>query len=254
MDLKRKIVAGGAGLAMLAGAGGVYAATNGDGDKEREAFADNVAKRLNVTPEKLDEAVQGAFKDRLDAAVKAGKLTQKQADEIEKRVKEHGGVPFGGPGFGGPGFGGPGFGKGGPGGPGGFHFRDGPGPGGPIGAGFDAAAKYLGISDAELKKQLGEGKSLAEIAKAENKSTDGLKKALREAVAAKLDKAVKDEDLTDKQRDGILERFDEHADDIIAGKRPEKPEFGKRFHHDGDGPGPGMHFGGPPPPDAVPAP
>ena len=224
MDSKRKIAAGVAGLAMLAGAGGVYAATN-DGDKERDAFADDVAKRLDVSREKLDSAVEGAFKDRLDAAVKNGKLTEKQADEILKKMKEHGGVPFG------PGFGphGPGFGPGGPGGPHKLHFR-GHGPGGPLIAGIDTAAKYLGVSRDELRKQLSSGKSLADVAKAQDKSTSGLKQAMRETLESKLAKAVEDEDLTGKQRDEILARFDEHIDDIIAGKRPQKPEFGKRFH------------------------
>src|SRR5689334_4857742 len=99
MDSKRKVVAGLSAVAVLACAGGVYAATNDDGKNERKAFADDVAKRLDVSPDKLNDAVQGAFEDRLDAAVKAGKLTQKEADAIKAKVKEGGGVPIGPPGF-----------------------------------------------------------------------------------------------------------------------------------------------------------
>ncbi len=254
MDSKRKIVAGITAVALLAGAGGVYAATNDDGDGEREAFRNDVAKRLNVTPGKLDEAVQGAFEDRIDAAVKAGKLTEEQAEEIKKRAKEKGGVPFGPPGFG---HGGP---KG-PGGPGKLHLRHHGGPGGGVfGAGADAAAKYLGVSKEDLFKAHRDGKSLAEVAKSKGKSVDGLKDAIRDAVEAKLDKAVKDEDLTDKQRDQILERFDEHIDDLVNGKRPKggKGEKGFRMHKFGDGPpgpppgiGPGSFDAAPAPPPEV---
>jgi hypothetical protein len=231
MDSKRKVVAGVAGLALLAGAGGVYAATNKDSN-ERKAFTDDVAKRLDVTPQKLNDAVQGAFADRLDAAVKAGKLTQKQADEIKQRVKERGGIPFGGPGLGpegpdgpkGPGFG---FGR---------H-------GGPFISGFDAAAKYLGISDRELKTQLGSGKSLADVAKAKGKSTGGLKQAMRDSLKASLDKAVKSKDLTAAEEKDMLKGFDDHASDLISGK---PPAGGERFHRFRGGP-PGA-------PDSAPAP
>jgi hypothetical protein len=229
MDSKRKVIAGVTGLAVLAGAGGVYAASNDGADKEGKAFSNDVAKRLDVTPEKLDGAVQGAFQDRLDAAVKAGKLTQKQADEIAKRVKEDGGVHIGGPGFG----------PGGPGGPGErgeMHFRGpgGPGDGGPFGEAFDAAAKYLGLSKDELRKQVEPGKkSLADVAKDKNKDVAGLKSAMKDAIKAKLDKAVKDEDLTQKQEDAMLKDLDSHIDDIVAGKRPPHPKF--RMHFEGPG-------------------
>jgi hypothetical protein len=237
MDFKRKAVAGVAGVAVLAGAGGVYAATKDDGDKERKAFSDDVAKRLDVSPDKLNEAVQGAFRDRLDAAVKAGKLTQKEADAIEQKVKEHGGVPFGPPGFG----------PGGPDGPGEMHFREHHG-GGLIMAGGGAAAEYLGLSQAQLEKRLMSGKSLADVAKAEGKSTDGLKKAIRAALEAKLDKAVKNDDLTAKQKTEMLKGFDARIDDMIAGKPPKfekgmKRHFEERF----DGPG-----GPPKPPPGAP--
>src|SRR3954451_1300046 len=100
MRLNRKFAGGAVGVALLAGAGGAWAVASGGGSSGgRDAFLNDVAGRLNVTPQKLKDAVQGAFEDQLDAAVKAGRLTQAQADEIKKEAKEHGGVPFGpGPG------------------------------------------------------------------------------------------------------------------------------------------------------------
>ena len=64
-----------------------------------------MAKRLNVSPDKLKSAFQAAFSDRLDAAVAAGKLTRAQADAIKQRVQQNDGIPFLGrphPFFGGP--------------------------------------------------------------------------------------------------------------------------------------------------------
>src|SRR4051812_28439332 len=50
---------------------------------------------------------------------------------------------------------------GGPGGPGGFHRGPGPGPG--DGAQFEAAAKAIGISVDDLRKELASGKSIADV-------------------------------------------------------------------------------------------
>src|SRR4051794_41591459 len=109
MRLNRKFAGGAVGVALLAGAGGAWAVGSGSGSSStgRDAFLNDVAGRLSVTPEKLKGAIQGAFEDQLDADVKAGRITQAQADAIKKEAKEHGGVPFGpaGPGPGGPGFG-----------------------------------------------------------------------------------------------------------------------------------------------------
>src|SRR3954469_10585750 len=99
MRLNRKFAGAGVAVALLGGAGGALAVTSGSNSSSggRDAFLNDVAGRLNVTPEKLKGAIQGAFEDQLDAAVKAGKLTQAQADRIKKEAKEHGGVAFGGP-------------------------------------------------------------------------------------------------------------------------------------------------------------
>src|SRR3954451_9812001 len=128
--LKRKIAGGAAGLALLAGAGGAAFAASSDppgrtAGYDRDSFLAGVAKRVGVSPEALKKA-------------------------IEAEAKEHGGPPLLGPGPG------PGF---------GFGFRGGrpaprappplagppppgrpPGPPGPIMAGLDASAKYLGLT------------------------------------------------------------------------------------------------------------
>src|SRR5881275_3343354 len=98
-SVRRKLAIGAAGLVVLGGGGAAYAVTKAN-DNDRQAFLGDVAKRLNVTPQQLNDALKGAFEDRLQAAVNAGKLTQDQADQIKKKVEAAGaGVPFfgGGP-------------------------------------------------------------------------------------------------------------------------------------------------------------
>src|SRR4051812_21727381 len=164
ISAKRKLVAGAAGLVVLAGTGGAYAANQAsstptpskpaDRAAEQKAFLDDVAGRLHVTTDQLTAALKGAAADRIDAAVKAGKLTQAQGDAAKKAI-ESGNVPA------------LGFGRG-PGGPGGPGH---PGPGGPRGFGgpfeaVDGASSYLGLTDQQLRDKLQSGKSLADIAKA----------------------------------------------------------------------------------------
>ena len=72
---------------------------------DQDAFLNNVAKRLNVTPAALKAALKGASDDRIDAAVTAGKITKAQGEAMKARTAE-GGVPlFGGGGHHGGGFG-----------------------------------------------------------------------------------------------------------------------------------------------------
>jgi len=219
-SLKRKLAIGVTGLVVLGGGGAAYAVTKSN-DNDRQAFLGDVAKRLNVTPEQLNNALKGAFEDRLDAAVKAGRLTQKQADEIKKKV-EQGGVP---PMLG------PGFGAGGP--RGHFSFR-GPGPGragGPIHNGIDAAAKYLGLTDKQLMQKLQSGKSLADIAGDQKKSVDGLKSAITASVQKDLDQAVKDKKLTQAQETDILKRLGDKLDALVNAKGFPGPPPGFKHGH-----------------------
>src|SRR5437879_4271041 len=101
--LKHKLLAGATVAAVVALGGGAYAATH-SGTSQRQAFLNDVAKRLNVSPSQLSSALKGAYIDRLNAAVKSGILTQAQANAIEKRIQDRNGVPFLGQGFGDRGF------------------------------------------------------------------------------------------------------------------------------------------------------
>jgi hypothetical protein len=220
MNLKRIVAITAAGAVVAGGAGVAIGATTGK-KAEQEVLAD-AAKRLDTTPEKLRAALAAAQDAQLDKAVKAGELTKEQADRIKADRKARGSV-LGGPGMGGRHHGGPGM-----------RGR------GPRGGGIMAdIAKALGISEQKLHEQLHAGKSIADIAKAQGKDLDAVKSAVRSAAKAKLDKAVKDGDLTQKQADDMLAHLDEHL---------------ARFDQAGGGfPGPGGP-GHPGPPPAPPTP
>jgi hypothetical protein len=236
-SVRRKLAIGATGLVVLGGGGAAYAVTKSN-DNERQAFLGDVAKRLNVTPQKLNDALKGAFEDRLDAAVKAGRLTQAQADAIKKKVEANGVPPVLGPAPG------PGFGRG--------HFFFGLGPGGPVHGGLDAAAKYLGLTDQQLLDKLRSGKSLADVAGDQKKAVDGLKTAIRDSLKSDLDRAVKAGRLTQTQENDILGKLDGHLDDLVNSKGFAPPAgLSKRR---GWGAKKGFHFlpgsapaGGPPP-------
>jgi hypothetical protein len=223
---KRKLAVGAAGLAVLAGSGGAYAATQSgpttakapDLAAEQQAFLDNLAKRLNVTPDKLNEAIKGAASDRIDAAVAAGKLTKEQGEAAKKRLANANGLPALGLRFGLRG----GVPKG--------HGLLRPGFGFGPGMSLSAAAKFLGLSDADLRAQLRDGKSLAGVAKAKGKSTADLKAAMKTAIASELDQRVKDNKITADQRTKILAGIDARLDDLIN-NTPPKDGPRLRFRH-----------------------
>jgi hypothetical protein len=235
---KRKLAIAATGVAVLAGTGGAYAATQSgpttakapDLGAEQKAFLDDVAKRLNVTRDKLDEAIKGAASARIDAAVAAGNLTKEQGEAAKKRLDSANGLPLLGLGRG-PHVAGP-IDRGRPIDRGlvrpGFGF----GPG----KSLSAAAKFLGLSEADLRTQLRDGKSLADVAKGKGKTTADLKAAMKTAITTELDKAVTDKKLTADQRTKILADIDARLDDLINNT----PRKGPGQVRPGFGFGPGM--------------
>ena len=223
----RMILAALAVVAVVSG-GAAYAASRDDSPQARsQAIVDDAAGTLGVDPSKLSDALKKALENQVDAQVTAGKLTQAQADAIKKGI-EDGTQPI---------FGGPGFGEG----PRGFFehrgrggFFGGPGrhvfgfPG--LMAGVDDVATYLGLKPADLIAQLRSGKSLADIAKAQGKTVDGLKTAITDAATKQLDTAVTAGKLTKDQEKKVLDDLASHLDDFV---------------NDVHGPGGPGGFGGP---------
>jgi uncharacterized protein (DUF433 family) len=204
LALSGALVAGGTGVAIAA-------VTKDDAKKSEQAVLDDAAQRLDVTPQKLRDALSAAQDAQLDQSVKDGDLTQKQADAIKAARKASGTVL--GPGL-----------RGGPGRHGGpgkvLKLRGGPGLHrfGVRGDLFDDIAKALGTTKEKVIEQLRDGKSVADILKANGKSVADVRAAVKAAMKTRLDKAVKDGDLTRKQADEILDNVDQKVAAIGSGK------------------------------------
>jgi hypothetical protein len=213
--LKRRIVV----VALVLGVVGLGGTALASSSSSGNSFFDDVAHHLGITPAKLQSAVSQAQADQLNQLVKQGRLTRAQANAIEKRMKQHGGSQFGLP-FGGPGDGG--FGHHG------FRGHGGPAPfffGSPMGS-LQTAARYLGLSQIALAKDLRAGKTPGAIAKAQGKTASGLEQALLAASKVQLGKAVSAGRLTKSQEAMFLKGISARIDQLVT----------KGFH---------FHFGGP---------
>lgn len=185
-----------------------------------ESFLQHFAANLGVDSSKLVGAARDAAKATLDEAVKAGDLTQAQADRISEHLTQavgdkpcaalgsgvgglkHPGGPgrdgFGhwrhGFGFGGFGLGGFGFGAFGL----GDEFR------GAIAEVATATADSLHLSNAKLLERVRGGETLKQIAAAQGVDYAAVTKAAADATKTALDKLVKDGKLPQALADQLL--------------------------------------------------
>ena len=188
-----RIVALAASLVAVA-ALAVGAATAGAAD--RPPLADDVAARLGIPPEKLRDAFEAALTARIDAAVAAGRLTPEQGARLKTRIANAKGLGLG-------------IRKG-------FTRRHAfVGRVVAHGRAIGAAATYLGLSREALRAELAKGQSLAQLAKAKQKTTDGLVAAMVAPVKAALAKAVASGKLTQQRADGIVARMTERVKALV---------------------------------------
>ena len=166
-------------------------------------------------PDHPDRPDRGAAqKSALDPLVADGTINQEQEDKVLGALKQA--APKGrGPGMG--------------------------GFGGLMGQGEDVVAKALGITTDELRTDLKNGQSIADIAKAKGVDPSTVVQAIVDATNAKLDDAVKAGKLTQDQADKIKANETQMVTDLVNGKSP----FGGKGMFGGHGPG--MGHGGPPP-------
>lgn len=200
--------AGGAAAVMLlvgiGAAGAVAASRILSPSDESKAVIDDAAAQLGVEPQELSDALKQALENRIDEAVDAGRLTEEQAKELKERIDADEYPFLIGPafrGFGLRGFGLRGFGP---------HMHGGF-------ATLEAAATYLGLSEAELREALRD-KTLAEIAKDRGKSVDGLVKAIVAAEESRIDEAVADGRITTEQASELKSKLAEHVNALVNGE------------------------------------
>ncbi len=200
---KIKLAAAAVAALLLAVALGATAAVGASrvlsSSDDGQTVIDDAAAELGVEPSALEGALRTALKNRVDDAVEAGILTEEEGAELKERV-DSGQTP---PLFGG-------FGR--------FHgFSDGGPRPDPL-AGLETAASYLGLTEAELHEQLRDGDTLADIAKKEGTSVDGLVQAMVDAARKELDAAVAAGRLTEERADMIEQNLEERTTDLVNGE------------------------------------
>jgi polyhydroxyalkanoate synthesis regulator phasin len=214
----KTIIAGAAAAFAVAGAGGAIAATDVlSPDDRSQAVIEDAAKELGVEPSELSDALKHGLENRIDEAVKAGRLTQEQGEALKERI-ESATVPLIFGGF---------------------------GPGDRLGHGFghfgvftelETAASYLGLEQDELRDALADGKSLAQVAKDQGKSVDGLVDALLADAEKRIDAALDDGRLTKEHATELKQELKERITDLV---NREPGEFRRGFGSRSFGPAPG---------------
>jgi lambda repressor-like predicted transcriptional regulator/uncharacterized protein YidB (DUF937 family) len=195
-------------LAVALGGGAALAETGSS--NPASDFLGDVAKRLGISEDKLEDAIQEATIERIDAAVAAGDITKAEGDALKERVRSGDVPPPVVPGFGGP------------------SIEHAPfGLKGVVGPDvLDAAAGYLGMDESDVREALRDGKSLADLADEKGKSVDGLVQALRDEIRNDADEAVEDGALTDEQAERLVERLSDGVDELV--QEPGGPALGPR--------------------------
>jgi DNA-binding CsgD family transcriptional regulator len=185
----------------------------------------DVAKAKNIDLDTVIAKLTAAFKAHLDEEVASGKHTQAEADaklaEFSTRVTTMVNAP-------------------------GLPMRGGKGGHGPGGKGGHGPQKFataqlattLKLTEAELQTQLKSGKTIKQIADAQNVDIADVKTTLTAAFKAHLDEEVASGEHTQAEADAKLAEFKTRLDDRVNGVRP---VGGKGGHGPGGKGGRGGH-------------
>jgi DNA-binding CsgD family transcriptional regulator len=167
----------------------------------------DVAKAKNIDLDTVIAKLTAAFKAHLDEEVASGKHTQAEADaklaEFSTRVTtmvNAPGLPMHG-------------GKGG-------HGPGGKGGHGPQKFATAQLATTLKLTEAELQTQLKSGKTIKQIADAQNVDIADVKTTLTADFKAHLDEEVASGEHTQAEADAKLAEFKTRLDDMVNGVRP----------------------------------
>ncbi|MGH3084006.1 MAG: hypothetical protein ACRDNP_08095 [Gaiellaceae bacterium] len=187
-----------AALSVLV-AGAAVAATRAlSPEQESQAVINDAAKQLGVQPDELSDALKQALKNRVDEAVEDGRVTKEQGQRMKERIDAGGVLLFGlGPGL-----------------QEHHEFH-------PFHAKLEAAADYLDMTEAQLREALSDGKTLAQVARARDKSVEGLVDALLAYAENKLENAVEAGRLTEAQKREMISGLRHRITDIVNGRFPQ---------------------------------
>jgi hypothetical protein len=186
-------------------------------------FIERFAQHLGVTTDEAESALKATQLDYVNEAEAAGKLTPEQAARLREHIDEGAqlGLPFA---FGG---------LQAPGGPFGGHLEEFDGDafafrflhrlgglGEAVEFGTQELASALGLTTDELRAQLRDGASLAELVEASGKTPEQVTDDVLDAARVKLDEHVAAGDLTREQANAILERARPHVLALLSGDVP----------------------------------
>lgn len=179
-----------------------------------QAFVERLAAALGLPRERVEAALQQALTGMLDDAVRAGRIPADRAEEIRQRIREGRFGVF------------PHFGR--------VHgSRAGMAPHGPV---LAAAAQLLGMAPDQLRDQLGQGKTLAEVAVEHGKSRDEVRQAILAALRERSEQAVAAGRLTQQDLEAKLKRWETRVDDLLDRPFPAEGHRGQP-HPQGSGSG-----------------
>lgn len=209
MKFSTKILAAGAAAVVLA-AGAIGAATYvsaqtpgptaGVPQTVRQQFLDRLAQNLNVSTEQLTSALKTTELQTVDDLLANGKITQAQADKLKDAINSGKDL----------------------------------GLGRLLGRWEEArekiatalrreivksAADAIGVGVGNLRNELKDGKSIADVAAEHNVSLDTVKSRITSDVKARLDKAVANGKITQAREDQMMQRLANNLDTILNKKK-----------------------------------
>ena len=164
-----------------------------------DSFVSHVASNLGKAPDEVKSAIAKAVDQTLADAVSNGDMTQAEADKIKNQVAQSGGgckalaaikKRLGSAG-------------------GGAATR-----GKALAFGIEAAATALNTTPADLKKEIGGGKTLHAIADAKGVSKDQFKAGVKASLAKRLDPAVQSGKMTQDKENQTLTMIDGWIDRV----------------------------------------
>jgi len=206
-----KILAGGAAAAILAGAAGATAFAQSAptatptakpaAQQRADAFLNALAAKLGKTPDDLRSAVKSTEHDLVNQALQAGRINQDQATKLNQQIDSAKGLPIGRVGA----------------------LEKAKAKGNQLAEveRGKALADFLGLQPKDLKAQLQQGKSLAQIAQAQGKTVDQLKAFISGQAKTKLDAAVTAGKLTQDRENTVLQKLNANLDNLVN-KVPKK--------------------------------
>lgn len=196
--MKRWFLAVALAVAVVVGSLGALAvasAQDGSGGDAGFSFAgtflDKLAQRLGISRDDLVQAMRDAANQTVDEAVQQGRITQDQAQRLRDRIaQKEPGFPWGG-------------------------HRGRWGLKVAHGVVLQSAAQVLGLSSDDLRAELRQGKSLAQVAQEKGIGVDDFKSRLLSQVDQQLGQLVQQGRLTQQQADQLKQSIHNNIDAIV---------------------------------------